>query len=72
MYINKINIPPINTRNKIYENQKDWEIDPINIEINKVWINKIIPNVNGWLKFKNIKENKVSKNLSNCNILYII
>lgn len=58
----------MNTKNKIYENQKDCEIIPINIEINKVWIIKIIPSVNGWFKLINNRDIEVNNKFNKCNI----
>lgn len=61
MYIKIISIPPIITKNKIYEIQNDWDKIPIIIEINKVWTTKINPKVKGCFILKKIKDEKVIK-----------
>lgn len=56
--MNKINIPPIIIKNKIYEYQKLKFIKPDIKEINIVCINKIIPEDNGWfININNIEHN---------------
>lgn len=49
IYINKINIPPIITRNKMYENQNVLIINPQINEIVNVWARTIILIVTGWV-----------------------
>lgn len=53
IYINKINIPPMKIKNKIYENQKFLVSSPDFIQVKIVWMSKIIPIDNGcviWVK----------------------
>lgn len=49
--MNKTNIPPINTKNKIYENQNVSYMNPIINDDKKVWINNINPIDKGWLSW---------------------
>ena len=47
--MNNTNIPPTKIKNKIYENQNLLVINPVIQQIVTVWINNIIPILNGWL-----------------------
>lgn len=59
IYINRTNIPPTITRNKIYENQKFWYRLPDNNLIAIVCINKINPVDNGcFIEIKSIENSK--------------
>lgn len=46
--MNKINIPPIKIKNKIYENQKDFDKRPVIKQVRIVWKSKINPILRGW------------------------
>lgn len=48
-------MPPKKIKNKIYENQKDWLINPAPKQIKQVWNNKVKPIDNGWIKRVNNK-----------------
>lgn len=50
--MNKINIPPIKIKNKIYEYQKVF-ISPVNKQINNVWNKSDNPIVIGWVIWEN-------------------
>lgn len=43
MYMNKISIPPIKIKKRIYDNQKFFLIIPVSIQVKIVWISKIKP-----------------------------
>lgn len=55
IYKNKINIPPIIIIKIIYENQNEYENNPIINEILIVWIIKINPIDIGWFKNINVR-----------------
>lgn len=55
--MNKTNIPPIIIINKMYENQKLWESNPVIMAIRIAWISKVNPIDKGCLR--NIKVNDI-------------
>lgn len=59
MYMNRINIPPIRIRNKIYENQKFWFKFPVINLIITVFISKIIPADRGWFIIINVNDKRI-------------
>lgn len=48
--MNSTSIPPIIIMNKMYENQKLWDINPVMVEIRTAWISSVNPIDNGWDK----------------------
>lgn len=41
-------------KNKIYENQKVFVINPVKMQIKIVWISNVNPNLSGWFIMINI------------------
>lgn len=61
MYINKISMPPIKIKNKEYENQKVFIINPVIIQVKIVWFINPKPIDIGWFMLKNIIEFKIKQ-----------
>lgn len=67
--MNNTNKPPKKTKNKIYENQYELMIIPLNKHVNIVWIKIINPIDKGWLRNNINKENNI---IINDKIIFII
>lgn len=57
----RTNIPPKNTKNKMYENQNEKLYNPTLNEISTVWIKRVNPIASGWESCVN-KNDKISRN----------
>jgi hypothetical protein len=54
--MNSTSIPPRNTRNKIYENQKEGDINPVVKAINNVCNRRARPMAKGWFMKRNTED----------------